>query len=60
MGSDTEDRLGHRGVVTRRRVLASSAAVLGGAGVSSVPWRVAFAEASRVIANSAAAGRRTA
>src|SRR6202790_552564 len=44
MGSDTEDRLGHRGVVTRRRVLASSAAVLGGAGVSSVPWRVAFAQ----------------
>jgi branched-chain amino acid transport system substrate-binding protein len=46
MGSNTEDRRGHRGVVTRRRMLAGSAAALGGASVSSVPWRVAFAAAT--------------
>src|SRR5712692_343072 len=32
------------GVVTRRRVLASSAAALGGASVSAVPWGVVFAQ----------------
>jgi branched-chain amino acid transport system substrate-binding protein len=40
MGSDTECR----GALTRRRVLAGSAAALGGASVSSAPWRVALAE----------------
>jgi branched-chain amino acid transport system substrate-binding protein len=32
------------GVITRRRVLATSAAALGGAGVSAVPWGVVFAQ----------------
>ena len=49
MASDTGDKrvpggpIG--GVITRRRVLASSAAAVAGTGVSSVPWRVAFAQA---------------
>ena len=48
MASDTSDKRGPGaaigGVITRRRVLATSAAALGGAGVSSVPWGVVFAQ----------------
>jgi branched-chain amino acid transport system substrate-binding protein len=33
-----------RGVITRRRVLAASAAALGGASASAVPWGVVFAQ----------------
>ena len=44
MARDTGDKRGHGGVITRRRVLATSAAALGGAGVSAVPWGVVFAQ----------------
>jgi len=48
MASDTSDKRGPGaaigGVITRRRVLATSAAALGGAGVSAVPWGVVFAQ----------------
>jgi branched-chain amino acid transport system substrate-binding protein len=45
MGSDKMRNMrGHSGVITRRRVLASGAAALGGAGVAAVPWRVGFAQ----------------
>jgi branched-chain amino acid transport system substrate-binding protein len=49
MASDTGDKRVLGGaigrVITRRRVLAGSAAAVAGTGVSSVPWRVAFAQA---------------
>jgi branched-chain amino acid transport system substrate-binding protein len=44
MASDTGDKRGPGGVITRRRVLARSAAALGGASVSAVPWGVVFAQ----------------
>jgi branched-chain amino acid transport system substrate-binding protein len=48
MTNDPQDKHGPGGaiggVITRRRVLASSAVALGGASVASVPWRVAFAQ----------------
>ena len=48
MTRDRQDKRGHSatvgGLITRRRVLASSAVALGGAGVSAAPWRVAFAQ----------------
>jgi len=44
MGSDYGDKTRQRGAITRRRVLATSAAALGGAGVSAVPWGVVFAQ----------------
>jgi branched-chain amino acid transport system substrate-binding protein len=44
MARDPSDKRVPGGVITRRRVLATSAAVLGGAGVSAVPWGVVFAQ----------------
>jgi branched-chain amino acid transport system substrate-binding protein len=44
MGSDNGDKRGRFGAITRRRVLATGAAALGGAGVSAVPWGVVFAQ----------------
>ena len=35
------------GVITRRRVLATSAAALGGAGVATGPWRIALGQAKK-------------
>ncbi len=35
------------GVITRRRVLATSAAALGGAGVAAGPWRIALGQAKK-------------
>ena len=47
MGSGTEDKRGHSSVITRRRVLANSAAVLGGTMLAPLPWRVALAQAAK-------------
>src|SRR5580765_6392725 len=44
MANDTGDMRGPGGAITRRRVLATSAAALGGAGLSAVPWGVVFAQ----------------
>src|ERR1044071_4079587 len=46
MGSDRAAS-GYRGVVTRRRVLATTAAALGGAGVAAGPWRIALGHAAK-------------
>jgi branched-chain amino acid transport system substrate-binding protein len=47
MGSDHQVRRGASGLITRRRVLATSAAALGGAGVAAGPWRVALGQAKK-------------
>src|SRR5438552_15821108 len=45
MASDkAQNGHGIGGVITRRRVLATSAAALGGVGVAAVPWRVAIGQ----------------
>src|SRR5260370_36708306 len=40
-------RNGTGGLITRRRVLATSAAALGGAGVAAGPWRIALGQAKK-------------
>jgi len=40
-------RNGTGGIITRRRVLATSAAALGGVGVAAGPWRIALGQAKK-------------